>query len=466
YLEAGKMYAVEALMQEGGVDDYLVVRWALPSNPSSFVTISGTNLFAGIDPAIIKLQITQQPQDITVAAGRRAIFKVETYQNPSDIALTYQWQVSVNETDWQDIENATGKSYTTPNLTLGDSGKWFRCVVTMTGITQTISDAAKLTVIPDEVPPIVISMNAFSNFIGIEFDERVDAETATNIANYVVNGGTVQVTGIELRPSETQVKLSLGQYIFGQYTVDISGVKDIVGNQMEPVQKFGIVSDLMFVDIGNPQPPGYLFTSREGDYDVKAGGADVWDGVNQFSYIFKPITGDFDVKVRVQRLDYQDIWSKAGIMARESLNDQAGMFWVNTTPTNGANVYQGSVRQSTGSGISEFSTIRPPVTYPNSWMRVKREGQIFTAYTSTNGYNWNLLGTPQEMPSMPQTMFVGLATVSHLQGTATYAEFRDYSPTVYPEATVTIIQQPVSQSVANGATATFVVNAQVENVPA
>ncbi|HON09123.1 MAG TPA: hypothetical protein PLW02_13585, partial [Verrucomicrobiota bacterium] len=198
-----------------------------------------------------------------------------------------------------------------------------------------------------------------------------------------------------------------------------------------------------------------------------AGGADVWDGVNQFSYIFKTITGDFDVKVRVQRLDnVGNNWAKAGINVRESLNDQAGMFWAYPTPANGAGTYEGGLRQKTGAGIYDFGQPRPPVTFPNCWVRVKREGQIFTAYTSTDGYNWNVFGSPQEMALMPQTMFVGLGTVSHIQGTATYAEFRDYGPTVYPDAAVVITQQPQNQRVAMGATATFVVNAQVENVPA
>jgi hypothetical protein len=471
-LEAGKLYAVEALFQEGTGGDYLVVRWALPSDSSKFVTISGTNLASGLDPVVVTLQVAQQPQNVTVAQTRKATFNVGIAQNPSDILLTYQWQVSVNGgAEWQDIEGATAKSYTTPDVTLADDGKQFRCVVKMTGIAPMVreatSDPALLTVVADEVLPTAISMNAFSNFVGIEFSERVDAATATNIANYSINAGGVQITNIELRTNETQVKLLVGQNISGQITVDIAGVKDLVGNQMQPVQLSGIVSDLMFIDVGNPLPPGYLFTSRDGEYDVMAGGSDIWSGVNQFSYIYKPITGDFDVKVRVQRLDnVGNNWSKAGINVRESLNEQAGMFWAYPTPATGAGTYEGGSRQTTGSGIIDFGQPRPKVAFPNSWVRIKREGQIFTAYTSTNGYNWNLLGTPQEMSSMPQTMFVGLATVSHIQGTPTYAEFRDYGLTTYPEAVITITQQPANQTVAQGATATFVVSGEVENAPA
>ncbi|MGC8742630.1 MAG: immunoglobulin domain-containing protein, partial [Verrucomicrobiia bacterium] len=471
-LEAGKMYAIEALFQEGTGGDYLIVRWALPSNPASFVTISGTNIAAGLDPNVVTLSIVQQPQSASVAQTRQVTFSIAVQSSPPDYPISYQWQVSTdNGATWQDIENATGKSYTTPNVSLADDGKQFRVIARMTGIEpmvrEVISDVAVLTVVPDNIPPTVISANAFSNFVGIQFSERMDATTATNPANYSINGGAVQIASIELRPNETQVKLLLAQNISGQYTVDISGLTDLVGNQLEATQLTGTVSDLMFIDIGGPQPPGYLFSGKDGDFDVMAGGNDVWDGVNQFSYIYKPITGDFDVKVRVQRLDFVgNNWSKAGINVRESVNEQAGMFWTYPTPATGSGYYEGGLRQYTGAGIYDFGQPRPPVTFPNCWVRVKREGQIFTAYTSTNGYNWNVLGSSQTMSQMPQTMLVGLGTVSHIQGTATYAEFRDFGPTLYPDAVITITQQPASIAVAQGATATFTVNATVENAPA
>ncbi|MGC8888286.1 MAG: immunoglobulin domain-containing protein, partial [Verrucomicrobiia bacterium] len=471
YLEAGKLYAVEALFQEGTGGDYLVVRWALPSNPASFVTISGTNIAAGLDPTIVTLAITQQPQNATVAQTRKATFNVSIQSNPPDFPITYQWQVSTDGgATWQDIENATTRTYTTPNVSLADDGKLFRVYVRMAGIDPMVreatSDPALLTVVPDNTPPTVVSANAFTNFIGIEFSERMDPESVTNPANYSINGGAVQISSIELRPNETQVKLLLAQNISGQFTVDISGLKDLVGNEIQPVQVQGNVSDLMFIDIGGPQPPGYIFTSKDGEFDVMAGGNDVYDGVNQFSFIYKPITGDFDVKVRVQRLDFVgNNWSKAGINVRESVNEQAGMFWVYPTPATGAGTYEGALKQTTGAGIYDFGQPRPPVTFPNCWVRVKREGQVFTAYVSTNGYNWNRFGQPQTMSAMPQTMLVGLGTVSHIQGTATYAEFRDFGLTIYPDAVITITQQPTSQMVAQGLTATFSVDAEVENAP-
>ncbi|MGB9603882.1 MAG: Ig-like domain-containing protein, partial [Limisphaerales bacterium] len=332
----------------------------MPSNPASFVTISGTNIAAGLDPTIVTLAITQQPQNATVAQTRKVTFNVSVQSSPPDFPITYQWQVSTDGgATWQNIENATTRTYTTPNVSLADDGKLFRVYVRMAGIDPMVreatSDPALLTVVPDNTPPTVVSANAFTNFIGIEFSERMDSESVTNPANYSINGGAVQISSIELRPNETQVKLLLAQNISGQFTVDISGLKDLVGNEIQPVQVQGNVSDLMFIDIGGPQPPGYIFTSKDGEFDVMAGGNDVWDGVNQFSFIYKPITGDFDVKVRVQRLDFVgNNWSKAGINVRESVNEQAGMFWVYSTPATGAGDYEGALKQTTGPGIYDF----------------------------------------------------------------------------------------------------------------
>ncbi len=66
--------------------------------------------------------ITQQPADVSVAAGQPATFSISASGNPSP---TYQWQRNrVN------IPGATSTSYTIASVTSGDNGALFRCVVT------------------------------------------------------------------------------------------------------------------------------------------------------------------------------------------------------------------------------------------------------------------------------------------------------------------------------------------------
>src|SRR5262249_56411999 len=57
---------------------------------------------------------------------------------------------------------------------------------------------------------------------------------------------------------------------------------------------------LTSADIGNPTPGGSTNTITDGsDYDVTAGGANIWGTSDQFRYVYKQVTGDFDVKVQI-----------------------------------------------------------------------------------------------------------------------------------------------------------------------
>ena len=74
-----------------------------------------------------------------------------------------------------------------------------------------------------------------------------------------------------------------------------------------------------YADIGNAIPAGSLTTITEGkDYDLKAGGADVYGTSDSFGFGSQSVTGDFDVKVRLASLSNSDALAKAGLMARPS----------------------------------------------------------------------------------------------------------------------------------------------------
>jgi len=80
-------------------------------------------------------------------------------------------------------------------------------------------------------------------------------------------------------------------------------------------------------------------------------------------------------------------------------------------------------------------------------VRLKRTGQVFTAYYSTDGVTWNLRGTqdPTQVGSssaMPAEIFVGLCVTAHNNdafGTAdplywNTVEFADYNSNYVPPA--------------------------------
>ncbi len=65
------------------------------------------------------------------------------------IATSYQWQNSIDSTNWIDISGATINSYDTPNLSLNT---WYRVILTWDpehGCNESTSDNAKIYVVPD-----------------------------------------------------------------------------------------------------------------------------------------------------------------------------------------------------------------------------------------------------------------------------------------------------------------------------
>ncbi|HXG46541.1 MAG TPA: hypothetical protein VNO52_02875, partial [Methylomirabilota bacterium] len=137
------------------------------------------------------------------------------------------------------------------------------------------------------------------------------------------------------------------------------------------------------VDVGTPSPAGAVSAAGNG-YDVIVGGTDIGGTNDQFSFTYQMVTGDFDLQLRVDGVTLADPWSKAGMMARESLAPgsryaaalatpgSAGAFFSARTNTN--------AREITGGGF--------PGTYPNLWLRLKRVGDVLTAYAGVDGHNW------------------------------------------------------------------------------
>jgi regulation of enolase protein 1 (concanavalin A-like superfamily) len=109
-------------------------------------------------------------------------------------------------------------------------------------------------------------------------------------------------------------------------------------------------------------------------------------------------------------------------MVRESLATNARNLFAFATPSaNGALFTYRPV-------AAGATTLAPPkftITYPNTWLRLQRRGNTFTAYYSTNGTTWSPLGTTTL--ALNATLYLGLAATSHNGLQTATARFRDWS---------------------------------------
>lgn len=157
-------------------------------------------------------------------------------------------------------------------------------------------------------------------------------------------------------------------------------------------------------DIGAPAIAGST-TFSGGSYRLHAGGSDIGGAADQFQYLYQSVTGDADVTVRVASQTNSSSLAKAGVMFRASLDGGAANVALLTTPTSGY-VFQRRAVAGEPTTSSSAGTGTAPV-----WLRLKRTGSLFTAYRSTDGIAWAVIGS-DSIP-MADPIYVGIAATSH-----------------------------------------------------
>jgi hypothetical protein len=223
----------------------------------------------------------------------------------------------------------------------------------------------------------------------------------------------------------------------GVLLIFLTGILSAQNNQI-PVEKTGKVKllktkDFRHTDVGNPSVAGTV-TASEGGFDITAGGADVWGVKDEFNFVYIEKSGDFDFAARVESLTATHLYTKAGLMAREDLTPGSRHIYFQIFPDN-------SKRNHNNGGFEfqyrqlkdgEMKAIYPsrfegdpdfPVTFPNTWIRLKRVGNKFTGYAGTDGISWKEFAS--FTLDLPEKVYLGAAVTSHKTSEPTTAKFRN-----------------------------------------
>jgi regulation of enolase protein 1 (concanavalin A-like superfamily) len=152
-----------------------------------------------------------------------------------------------------------------------------------------------------------------------------------------------------------------------------------------------------------------------GTFTVEGAGADIWGSTDQFSFVYRQMSGDVTVVARVPSLENTNAWAKGGLMIRESLSGGSKHAFALVSASRGLALQwrpsTGGASVHTGGGDG-----RAPV-----WLRLERRSSSFTAYRSTDGATWTRIGGATI--SMASTVYVGLAVTSHAPSTRATAQF-------------------------------------------
>jgi hypothetical protein len=458
-MTANQKYYIEGVVHDGGGGDYLQVLWTKHANIYDVVNGTPVNLTGSVIgtyvPQISYVAFTQQPVNTTAESLKSVTFSAAGISD-STISLSpngretldnkpmlYQWYRGGAA-----IPGATKSTYMIEEVLPADNNAQFMVKIRALGygdassLWWSNSQTATLTV--ENKAPTVTAAVFYSdpngpapvNYVDIGFNKRMDPATIGSLANYTATGG-LTITGVTVSPDGRAVKLTVtgtpaaGASVTVKAGKDATGT-DLVANTVVNVQTLG----LTFKDIGlpadptvpreaDPAFPSVLFVEGPNEFVVKAQGSDIWNTADGFNFLYEQKTGDFDVVVRQKSISHTSMWAKGGLMVRESIAPGSRNWNIVNTPLAsdgimapdnsgyGTSAIEANFRGTTDGATAGWDSNRGfNSAYPNAWLRMKRAGNVLTAYYSTDGLNWTQAAA-QTVADLPANMLVGMATTAH-----------------------------------------------------
>lgn len=159
-------------------------------------------------------------------------------------------------------------------------------------------------------------------------------------------------------------------------------------------------------DVGSPAIGGdSSFDPARNALTVTGAGADVWGTADQFQFVYQRVSGDLDIKARVDSILHTDPWSKAGVMIRSSLSAGAAHGFALVSAQKGVAFQWRAQSNGQSSNLSGGTAAAP------RWVRLARAGTTLTAYSSADGVTWKSIGS--STIALGASVYVGLAITSH-----------------------------------------------------
>jgi hypothetical protein len=186
------------------------------------------------------------------------------------------------------------------------------------------------------------------------------------------------------------------------------------------------------IDVGSPRLRGRTTRSAH-DLEIFAGGEDIWGTRDEFHFAHALVSGDCELSARIVSLTMADVYTKAGLMLRSSLEAGAEHAFLlafgDNQPRNKNNgglefQYREAVNGPC-TGIYPPQPLPPqpdfPVSFPDVWLKLTRDGDTITGESSRDGERWKTFCVHQQR--LPPAACLGLAVTSHNTDQAVKAVF-------------------------------------------
>ena len=157
-------------------------------------------------------------------------------------------------------------------------------------------------------------------------------------------------------------------------------------------------------DFGSPGIAGTTYYIPVTDlWAIETSGAGITGSSDEFHYAYRPCSGDAEIVVNLTAIYNSYATAKYGVMIRESLDQNSKNAFLSLSVSQAHFQW----RSSTGGGTSV--TTDAPITAPR-WLKLKRVGNTFYGYRSSNGTSWTLIDSVTV--SMNADVYIGLAGAS------------------------------------------------------
>jgi hypothetical protein len=468
-LVAGTKYAMEFVHHQGGGGTWAAATAMLTTDPNypsapaaGTLSVIRGNAVASYFPRCTYVNITNQPQNLTVNNYGSASFSVTAgtdsttpigpegdWRNYFSSFLTYQWYKNNVA-----IAGATAATYSIPNVLPTDNGAQIYCTTRALGyadnsgnILWATSHVASLTVNVSAPQMTYASYYANSNYVAFGYDPTnyiivafsapMDPVMLAQPSTYNLGGGLTIQTVLVNTNDYKSVALGVTGTITLPLNVTVSALLSGMGGGL-PVANTSValkLTPLTDVDIGvagsDPIVAGMMYVEGANAYTIACEGSDIYNNADGFNFAYEMKTNDFDVVVRQKDNKHTSNWAKGGLMVRETLdassrdwniiNDPVSSDGINAPDNSGfgANAVECNARNTTGGGSGGWNFQSSPVpAYPNAWVRLKRTGNLLSAFYSTNGTSWTLQATNDptvvgSQTALPAVVYVGLCTTAH-----------------------------------------------------
>lgn len=258
-------------------------------------------------------------------------------------------------------------------------------------------------IVSEDLPSVEIAAEPTTGAAPLEvsFDGSGSTSPFGEIVDYLWDfgdGGTDEGAGV------THTYTDVGRHTARLTIVDAVGVSasgsvDIVA-ECAP----GDLSPWATVDVGDPFVPGC--TTQSGEcFDLIGGGTGIGRNSDGFRFVYQEVSGDTTLTAHVAEGRLLT-GARVGVMLRATLEPDSIFAFSGYQRTTTA-LPSTTFRDTVGAN-SRTRSSRPPVEFPESWMRVERQGDDFILSKSPDGDEWTEIRTATIVDA-PETMLAGLA---------------------------------------------------------